>query len=69
MLSATRRGESRLGNLTVIINLNIEVHLFFKERWGKEDDLLQRFVVTFSIKHMLYQRRLGEMQFKRLLIW
>lgn len=39
--------------------------VFFKERWVKEDDLLQRFVVTFSIKHMLYQRGLREMQFKR----
>ena len=40
---------------------------FFKERWIKEDGIEQRFIVTFSIKYMLYHRQLRERQLQRAL--
>lgn len=40
-------------------------HTFYKERWIKEDGLEQRFIVTFSIKHMLYQREIRQRQLQR----
>ena len=39
--------------------------IFFKERWINEDDIEQRFIVTFSIKYMLYHRQLRERQLQR----
>ena len=39
--------------------------VFFKERWIKEDGIEQRFIVTFSIKYMLYHRQLRERQLQR----
>ena len=41
--------------------------VFFKERWIKEDGIEQRFIVTFSIKYMLYHRQLRERQLQRAL--
>ena len=41
--------------------------VFFKERWIKEDGIEQRFIVTFSIKYMLYHRQLREKQLQRAL--
>ena len=38
---------------------------FFKERWMNENGLEQRFIVTFSIKYMLYHRQLRERQLQR----
>jgi len=39
--------------------------IFFKERWINEDGLEQRFIVTFSIKYMLYHRQIRDRQFQR----
>ena len=39
--------------------------VFYKERWQNEDGLEQRFIVTFSIKYMLYHRQLREKQLQR----
>lgn len=39
--------------------------IFYKESWMKEDGLEQRFIVTFSIKYMLYHRKLRERQLQR----
>lgn len=39
--------------------------LFYKERWINEDGLEQRFIVSFSIKSMLYQRNVRARQFER----
>ena len=41
--------------------------VFFKERWIKEDGIEQRFIVTFSIKYMLYHKQLRERQLQRAL--
>ena len=38
---------------------------FFKERWINENGIEQRFIVTFSIKYMLYHRQLRERQLQR----
>ena len=40
---------------------------FFKERWINESGLEQRFIVTFSIKYMLYHRQLRDQQLQRAL--
>ena len=40
---------------------------FFKERWMNENGLEQRYIVTFSIKYMLYHRQLRERQLQRAL--
>lgn len=39
--------------------------IFYKERWINEDGLEQRFIVSFSIKYMLYHRQLRERQLQR----
>ena len=39
--------------------------VFYKERWQNEDGLEQRFIVTFSIKYMLYHRQLRKKQLQR----
>ena len=38
---------------------------FYKERWINEDGIEQRFIVTFSLKYMLYQRQLRQKQLQR----
>ena len=40
---------------------------FFKEQWINENGLEQRYIVTFSIKYMLYHRQLREKQLNRAL--
>ena len=39
--------------------------VFYKERWINEDGIEQRFIVTFSIKYMLYHRQLRQRQLLR----
>lgn len=39
--------------------------IFYKERWFKQGDLEQRLIVTFSLKYMLYQRRIRAGQIER----
>lgn len=39
--------------------------VFYKETWVKESGLEQRYIVTFSIKYMLYHRQIREKQFAR----
>ena len=41
--------------------------IFFKERWINENGIEQRFIVTFSIKYMLYHKELRERQLQRAL--
>ena len=38
---------------------------FYKERWIKENDLEQRLIVTFSIKHKDYQKKIRDKQIER----
>lgn len=40
-------------------------NVFYKETWVKESGLEQRYIVTFSIKYMLYHRQIREKQFAR----
>ncbi|MDD3438876.1 MAG: IS1634 family transposase [Clostridiaceae bacterium] len=40
---------------------------FYKERWIKENDLEQKILVTYSIKHKLYQRKVRDSQINRAL--
>lgn len=39
--------------------------IFYKERWINEDGIEQRFIITFSIKYMLYHRQIRERQYAR----
>ena len=39
--------------------------VFYKERWIKENDLEQKLIVTFSLKHCNYQRRIRQEQIDR----
>lgn len=39
--------------------------VFYKERWIKENDFEQRFIVTYSIKYRDYQRKLRNSQVER----
>ena len=38
---------------------------FYKERWINENDIEQRFIVTFSLKYMAYQRNIRNEQIER----
>lgn len=39
--------------------------IFYKERWFNENGIEQRYIVTFSIKSMLYQRSVRDEQIRR----
>ncbi len=39
--------------------------VFYKERWIKENDFEQRLIVTYSIKHRDYQRKIRNLQIER----
>ena len=39
--------------------------VFYKERWIKENDLEQKFIVTFSLKYKYYQQQLRSRQIER----
>lgn len=39
--------------------------IFYKERWIKENDFEQRLIVTYSIKHRDYQRKIRNSQIER----
>lgn len=39
--------------------------IFYKERWFNENDLEQRYIVSFSIKNYLYQRKIRNEQIER----
>lgn len=39
--------------------------IFYKERWIKENGLEQKMLVTYSIKHKLYQRKIRNSQIER----
>lgn len=41
------------------------LHTFYKERWFNEHGIEQRFIVTFSIKYMQYQRSIRNEQIER----
>lgn len=41
--------------------------IFYKERWIKENGLEQKMLVTYSIKHKLYQRKIRNSQIERAL--
>jgi len=43
----------------------IRAHVFFKERWIKENDFEQRLIITYSIKYRDYQRKIRNSQIER----
>lgn len=40
-------------------------YVFYKEEWFNENDIEQRYIVTFSIKYMMYQRNIRNEQIER----
>lgn len=63
-------GHTETYNIAEIINNEKQFEyyrnsVFYKERWINEDGIEQRFIVTFSIKYMLYHRQLREKQYAR----
>lgn len=41
------------------------LHTFYKEQWFNENDIEQRYIVTFSLKYMAYQRNIRNEQIER----
>lgn len=41
------------------------LHTFYKEQWFNENDIEQRYIVTFSLKYMTYQRGIRNEQIER----
>lgn len=41
------------------------LHVFYKEQWFNENDIEQRYIVTFSLKYMAYQRNIRNEQIER----
>ena len=63
-------GKEEIFNLNNILNDEelYERHrlsTFYKERWINENDIEQRFIVTFSLKYMIYQRNIRNEQIER----
>jgi len=63
-------GKEERYNLNDILNdeEQCEKHrlsTFYKERWINENDIEQRFIVTFSLKYMTYQRNIRNEQIER----
>lgn len=65
-----RCGSKEIFNLDEILQdeelfNKYHLHTFYKERWVNENDIEQRFIVTFSIKYMTYQRNIRNEQIER----
>lgn len=52
-------------NLDTLDEEKDKTKLYYKERWIKEDDLEQKLIVTFSLKHRDYQRAIRDGQIER----
>lgn len=60
-------GSNKTYDLNSIPDLNDSTsqRIYYKERWMKEDDLVQRLIVTFSPRYRLYQQTLRARQLTR----
>jgi len=63
-------GHNKTYNINEILNNNDDFESFFdsvfyKERWFNENGIEQRYLVTFSIKQMKYQRNIRNEQLER----
>lgn len=58
-------GDSKVYDISDIDEEKSKGKTFFKERWIKEDELEQKLVVTYSIKHRDYQRTIRNGQIER----
>jgi len=63
--------ESKKRNKKYIDLRNVDMendnHVYYKERWIHENDLEQRFIVTFSPKYKRYHQKIREKQIERAL--
>lgn len=63
-------GSNETYNINEIENSNEKVNrykdcIFFKERWINENNLEQKFIVTYSLKYKNYQRNIRDAQIQR----
>jgi hypothetical protein len=58
-------GDSKVYDISSIDEEKFSDRTFHKERWIKEDELEQKLVVTYSIKHRDYQRAIRNSQIER----
>lgn len=64
------QGDNNIFNLDDILSneelcSKYRLCTFFKEQWFNENDIEQRFIVTFSLKYMTYQRNIRNEQIER----
>jgi len=57
--------DEMIDNATPEDKAKILSGVFYKERWIKENDFEQRFIVTYSIKYRDYQRKIRNSQIER----
>lgn len=63
-------GSNTVFNINDVVNSEklceeYRLHTFYKEQWFNENGIEQRFIVTFSIKYMQYQRSIRNEQIER----
>lgn len=60
-------GDSKTYKITELDEEKYIDKIFYKERWIKENGLEQKMIVTYSIKHKFYQRKIRNSQIERAL--
>ena len=60
-------GDNKNYNISELDEEKYIDKIFYKERWIKENGLEQKMLVTYSIKHKLYQRKVRNSQIERAL--
>lgn len=60
-------GDDKTYNIAELDEEKYIDKIFYKERWIKENGLEQKMLVTYSIKHKLYQRKIRSSQIERAL--
>lgn len=60
-------GDNKIYNIEQLDEEKYTDKIFYKERWTKENGLEQKMIVTYSIKHKLYQRKVRNSQIERAL--
>lgn len=63
-------GKDELFNLNEILNSDelcekFRTNIFYKEQWYNENNIEQKYIVTFSLKYMNYQRKIRNEQIER----
>lgn len=60
-------GDNKIYNIAELDEEKYIDKIFYKERWIKENGIEQKMLVTYSIKHKLYQRKIRNSQIERAL--